>query len=349
MADPDSVEVPAPEPAPARETDAAQGAFTVSLANFDGPFDLLLGLIAKREMDVTAVALSAVTDEFLSYVRGLSHHRALDESSNFILIAATLLDLKAAQLLPGGEIESEEDFAALEARDLLFARLLQYRAFKHIAGHIAEQIQQHADRFPRQPGVHPGLSDLLPELVFKTTPEDLRAIAERAFARPAMEPDHIRFEHLHAQSVDIAEEMAVMTRMLREAGAVSFTELIQGAQSRLVVVVRFLGLLELYRDRDVAFEQQAPLGELTVTWSGPAAGEIPAMERAAAEWEAGETRVPPADAQSNPEPNPDPNHESSHEPQHELSREPNHELSREPQIPGPAHPDTPTKERSSDD
>ncbi|WP_051501326.1 ScpA family protein [Nesterenkonia sp. AN1] len=102
--------------------------FTVSLTNFDGPFDLLLGLIAKREMDVTAVALAAVTDEFIGYVRGLSHHQALDESSNFILIAATLLDLKAAQLLPGGEVESQEDVAALEARDLLFARLLQYRA-----------------------------------------------------------------------------------------------------------------------------------------------------------------------------------------------------------------------------
>ncbi|MGJ9426387.1 segregation and condensation protein A [Nesterenkonia halotolerans] len=289
MADTDSVE------APALEAGATQGAFTVSLANFDGPFDLLLGLIAKREMDVTAVALSAVTDEFLDYVRGLSHDRALDESSNFILIAATLLDLKAAQLLPGGEIESEEDFAALEARDLLFARLLQYRAFKHIAGHIAEQIQQHSDRFPRQPGTHPELAQLLPELVFKTTPEDLKAIAERAFARPAMEPDHVRFEHLHAQTVDIAAEIAVMTQLLRETGTASFTELITGAESRLVVVVRFLGLLELYRDRDVAFEQDSPLGELRVTWSGPAAGEIPAMQRAAAEWDETQQneRLPP--------------------------------------------------------
>ncbi|MGJ9407392.1 segregation and condensation protein A [Nesterenkonia aurantiaca] len=262
---------------------AATG-FTVSLTNFDGPFDLLLGLIAKREMDVTAVALAAVTDEFIGYVRGLSHHQALDESSNFILIAATLLDLKAAQLLPGGEVESQEDVAALEARDLLFARLLQYRAFKHIAGHIADQIQAHSDRFPRQPGTHPELAQLLPELVFKTTPEDLKTIAERAFARPAMEPDHIRFEHLHSHTVDIRAEMAVMTALLREAGAASFTELIRESESRLVVVVRFLGLLELYRDRDVEFEQDAPLGELRVLWSGPASGEIAALDRAAAEW-----------------------------------------------------------------
>nr|WP_281366312.1 segregation/condensation protein A [Nesterenkonia sandarakina] len=241
-------------------------------------------MIAKREMDVTAVAISAVTDEFISYVRGLSHHQALDESSNFILVAATLLDLKAAQLLPGGEVEAEEDIAALEARDLLFARLLQYRAFKHIAGHLAEQIQTHSDRFPRQPGSHPELTRLLPELVFKTTPEDLKVIAEHAFARPEMEPDHIRFEHLHSHAVDIRAEMAVMTALLREAGELRFTELIREAESRLVVVVRFLGLLELYRDRDVSFEQETPLGELRVIWSGPATGSIAALDRAAAEW-----------------------------------------------------------------
>lgn len=291
-------------PAEAGPDAPAATGFTVSLANFDGPFDLLLGLIAKREMDVTAVAISAVTDEFISYVRGLSHHQALDESSNFILIAATLLDLKAAQLLPGGQVESEEDIAALEARDLLFARLLQYRAFKHIAGHLAEQIQAHSDRFPRQPGTHPELAQLLPELVFKSTPEDLKTIAERAFARPAMEPDHIRFEHLHSHAVDIRAEMAVMTALLREAGAASFTELIREAESRLVVVVRFLGLLELYRDRDVAFEQDAPLGELRVIWSGPASGEVAALDRAAAEW-AEPPATPDAQAAAAPKETPD--------------------------------------------
>lgn len=263
--------------------------FTVSLENFDGPFDLLLGLIAKRQMDVTTVALSAVTDEFLGYVRQLSHEKALDESSNFILVAATLLDLKAAQLLPSGEVESEEDIAALEARDLLFARLLQYRAFKEIAAHLNASIEQNTGRFARLPGTDPELSGVMPELVWTTSPEDLRAIAEKAFARPAVEPDHVRLEHLHAHAVSVREEMATMTSLLREAGELSFSQLVADADNRLVVVVRFLGLLELFRDREVEFAQEAPLSELTVTWSGSEEGEAQAAARAAQEWgEAGE-------------------------------------------------------------
>lgn len=258
--------------------------FQVSLENFDGPFDLLLGLIAKRQMDVTTVALSSVTDEFLAYVRELSHERALDESSNFILIAATLLDLKAAQLLPSGEVESEEDIAALEARDLLFARLLQYRAFKQIAVHIQQAVERNETRFPRQPGIDPELAGLMPELVWKTTPEDLKAIAEKVFARPAIEPDDIRLEHLHAHAVSIGEEMAAMTAALRAAGTASFSDLVADAANRLVVVVRFLGLLELFRDRDVELQQESPLGELTITWSGSASGETEAVHRAEEEW-----------------------------------------------------------------
>lgn len=262
----------------------AVSGFQVSLENFDGPFDLLLGLIAKRQMDVTTVALSSVTDEFLAYVRELSHEKALDESSNFILIAATLLDLKAAQLLPSGEVESEEDIAALEARDLLFARLLQYRAFKQIAAHIQQAVEQNETRFPRQAGIDPELAGLMPELIWKTTPEDLKAIAEKAFARPAIEPEDIRLEHLHAHTVSIGEEMAAMTAALRAAGTVSFSDLVADAASRLVVVVRFLGLLELFRDRDVELQQESPLGELTITWSGSASGESEAVHRAEEEW-----------------------------------------------------------------
>ena len=265
------------------EAESTSG-FSVSLENFDGPFDLLLGLIAKRQMDVTTVALSAVTDEFVAYVRELSHEKALDESSNFILIAATLLDLKAAQLLPSGEVESEEDIAALEARDLLFARLLQYRAFKQIAGHIRQAAEQNEGRHPRLPGTDPELAGLMPELVFKTTPQDLAAIAQKAFARPAAEPDDVRLEHLHAHAVNIREEMGTMTAALRAAGTVSFSELVADAANRLVVVVRFLGLLELFRDRDVEMEQETPLGELTVTWSGAQSGETDALSRAEEEW-----------------------------------------------------------------
>ena len=258
--------------------------FTVSLENFDGPFDLLLGLIAKRRMDVTKVALAGVTDEFLAYVRGLDHRRALDESSHFILVAATLLDLKAAELLPSGEVESEEDIAALEARDLLFARLLQYRAFKQIAEHIRTAADQNSGRFPRRPGTDPELAGLMPELRWKTTLEDLKAVAEKAFARPAMEPDDVRLEHLHTHAVNIREEMSAMTDLLRRSGTLAFTDLVADVENRLVVVVRFLGLLELFRDRDVELQQDAPLSALTVTWAGAEDGETAAARRAVEEW-----------------------------------------------------------------
>ena len=295
------------------EAEEGFGGFTVTLENFDGPFDLLLSLIARRQMDVTTVALSVVTDEFIAYVRQLSaaktgrklpeegedsagqaapspEHRpvpghsgapqralfsaqALEESSHFILIAATLLDLKAAQLLPGSDVESEEDIAALEARDLLFARLLQYRAFKEIAAHVHERLDLNAQRFPRVPGAHPDLADVIPELIWKTPPEELRAIAEKAFARPAVEPDDVGLDHLHTHPVTVREEMATMAVRLRSAGQLSFRELVSDAASRLVVVVRFLGLLELYRELDIELEQDSPLTELLVVWNGTAGQE----------------------------------------------------------------------------
>ncbi|GAA1819497.1 segregation and condensation protein A [Nesterenkonia flava] len=262
------------------EPESSSG-FRVSLEGFDGPFDLLLGLIAKRRMDVTKVALAEVTDEFLAYVRTLEPSRALDESSNFVFVAATLLDLKIAQLLPGAEVESEEDIAALEARDLLFARLLQYRAFKQIAEHIETAAADNAGRFPRRAGEHPDLAGLLPELVWNTTAEDLKALAERAFLRQEIEPDHVKLEHLHAHAVNVREEMVAMTAQLQASGRASFAELTAQAQNRLVVVVRFLGLLELFRDRQIDFTQESPLGELTVTWTGEAQGADAGAEAAA--------------------------------------------------------------------
>lgn len=283
------------------EVESTSG-FTVSLDNFDGPFDLLLGLIARRRMDVTTVALAEVTDEFVAYVRRLSAEAgvdgggyspaALEESSHFILVAATLLDMKAVQLLPGAEVESEEDVAALEARDLLFARLLQYRAFKQIAEHLDRRLDAQSGRHPRRPGTDPQLGGLLPELVWRTSPEDLAAIAEKAFARPTIEPDDVHLDHLHAHAVDIREEMRTMTHRLRSSGRLEFSELVSDAASRLVVVVRFLGLLELFRDRDVELAQESPLGELMVTWAGTEGGETAAARRAAAEWGEGDAEAP---------------------------------------------------------
>lgn len=285
----------------AAELEGGSG-FTVSLENFDGPFDLLLGLIAKREMDVTTLALATVTDEFVAYVRRLSADagvedghfspKALEESSSFVLVAATLLDLKAAQLLPSGEVDSEEDLAALEARDLLFARLLQYRAFKVIASQMRSTFDDNAMRFPREPGVDPQLAGLLPDLVWKTPADDLRAIAEKAFSRPEMEPDDVAMDHLHAHVVNVSEEISAMTRRLRASTRLTFTELVGDAESRLVVVVRFLGLLELFRDQDVELDQESPLGELVVTWAGSSQSGTEMSEagagtlrRAAQEWD----------------------------------------------------------------
>lgn len=247
--------------------------FSVTLDAFSGPFDLLLGLIAKRQMDVTTVALAEVTDEFIAYVRTLDDDRALEESSQFVFVAATLLDLKIAQLLPGGQVEDEEDIAVLEARDLLFARLLQYRAFKEIAAQIGQAAEDQRGRFPRRPGTHPDLAGMMPELVFKTGPEDLKALAERALARQSMEPDHVRLEHLHAPEVSVEVEKAVMTDRLRQVGGCTFAELVVDPDSgeplaRIVVVVRFLALLELFRDRQVDLNQLQPLGLLDVRWAG---------------------------------------------------------------------------------
>ncbi|WP_120004997.1 segregation and condensation protein A [Nesterenkonia muleiensis] len=258
--------------------------FTVSLEGFDGPFDLLLGLITKRKMDVTKVALAEVTDEFITYVRTLDAQRALEESSNFVFVAATLLDMKLVQLLPGSELESQEDISALEARDLLFARLLQYKAFKQIAEQMGAAAAENAGRFPRRPGEHPDMAELLPELVWNTTAEDLKAMAERALLRQQKEPDHVGLEHLHAHAVNVREEMMAMTEQLRAAGTCGFQELVADAENRLVVVVRFLGLLELFRDRAVEFDQKVPLGELTITWSGHDGAEG-ALDRAAEEWD----------------------------------------------------------------
>lgn len=280
---------------PEAEVESHAG-FTVSLQGFDGPFDLLLGLIAKRKMDVTKVALAEVTDEFIAYVRTLDAQKALDESSNFVFVAATLLDLKIAQLLPGAQVESEEDIAALEARDLLFARLLQYRAFKQIAEQLNTAVSENAGRFPRRPGVHPDLAGLLPELVWNTTAADIKALAERAFSRKELEPDHVKLEHLHAHAVNVREEMALMTQQLRAAGESTFTELVAEADNRLVVVVRFLGLLELYRDRQVEFDQEVPLGELLVRWSGTDDDAASSASRAAAEWDQDDQEEEPDDS-----------------------------------------------------
>ncbi|WP_442860719.1 segregation and condensation protein A [Arthrobacter sp. zg-Y750] len=255
-----------------------RGGFEVRLANFTGPFDVLLGLISKHELDITEIALAAVTDEFLGYIRelfGTGPEVALDEASEFLVIAATLLDLKAARLLPAGDVEDEEDVALLEARDLLFARLLQYKAFKEMASRMGERLQEEARRFPRQVSLDPHFAAMLPELIWRTTPRQFADLAERALQPRDEQPPTVGLEHLHAPKTSVREQAGIIAGRLFAEGAATFAALVSDADGP-VAVARFLALLEMFRDGTVSFEQQAPLGELRITWTGgdPSARDI---------------------------------------------------------------------------
>lgn len=263
--------------------------FEVHLDVFSGPFDLLLGLISKHRLDITEIALAQVTDEFVAHIR--AHREAdddwdLSQASEFVLVAATLLDLKAARLLPQTGPEDEEDLALIEARDLLFARLLQYRAFKDIADTFGERMAQTGRMTARQAGLEPQFAALLPELVMGVTPEQLAAVAARALTPRT--PPSVGLEHLHAPAVSVREQAAVMGRRLREQGSCSFRSLVADAQSTLVIVARFLALLELYREAAIAFEQSEALAELTVRWTGAPEGDIDVSDEFDADGPSGE-------------------------------------------------------------
>jgi segregation and condensation protein A len=246
--------------------------FVLRLDNFEGPFDLLLSLISRHQLDVTEVALSQVTDEFLAYARAGAAGSPegsgwdLEQTSAFLLVAATLLDLKAARLLPRAEVEDEEDLALLEARDLLFARLLQYRAFKQVAAVLEDRLAAEGRRFPRTVGLEERFAALLPEVLLGLGPEELAALASRAL-QPKPVPE-VSLEHLHAPVVSVREQAGVVLERVRHAGSVSFRALCGDAPDALTRVARFLSLLELFRDGAVGFEQVTPLGELTVRWTG---------------------------------------------------------------------------------
>ena len=249
--------------------------FSVHLENFDGPFDLLLQLISRHRMDITDVAIATVTDEFISYIRELEKTEAgwkLDHASEFVVVAATLLDLKAARLLPSGQIDDEEDLALLEARDLLFARLLQYRAFKEIASILSERILEQEKTFARSVSLDPVFASLLPEVLIGVTPERFAAIANRVLT-PKTAPT-LSVEHLHLPLVSVAAEALGVVSALRRHKTMSFRALVSDAANTLVVVARFLALLELFKEGSVRFEQVVALGELQITWVGSVEGEI---------------------------------------------------------------------------
>lgn len=269
-----------------------RGSFEVHLDVFSGPFELLLGLIAKHKLDVTEIALARVTDEFMAHLRALQASEPawdLGQTSEFLLVAATLLDIKAARLLPDTRETDEDDLELIEARDLLFARLLQYRAFKDVADHVEATMATTGRMTPRQAGLEPHLATLLPELVMNVTPEQLAMVAARTLT--PKEPETVGLTHLHASAVSVREQALLVVDRLRTEGTLSFRTLVRDADSTLMVVARFLALLELFRDQQVVFDQAEALGELDVRWTGSDEGTVDV----GAEFDEGEAPPPSPD------------------------------------------------------
>ena len=242
-------------------------AFRVRVGGFDGPFDLLLALIGRRELDVTELALSAVTDEFLAHLDRLGDDVDLDQASGFLVVGATLLDAKIAGLLPQGEVVDAEAVAMLEARDLLFARLLQYRAYREATAWFSDALdiesRRHAHRGTQEERQRPPAPP--PEV-----PLDLAAFALLAAqALAPKDPPAVRTDHLHGSLVSLRAQAAEVVAVLRRGSTASFVDLAGAGAERPVVVARFLAVLELHRLGAVAFEQLEPLGALLVRWTPP--------------------------------------------------------------------------------
>ena len=245
--------------------------FNVKLNQFEGPFDLLLSLIAKHELEVTALSLHIVTDDFLQYIKNQGSEWDLDEATEFLVIAATLLDLKTARLLPSGEVEDEEDIARLEARDLLFARLMQYKAFKDVSFWLNDQLSIESKRFARSVSLEPQFANLLPEVLLGLGPNELARLAAKAMEVKTI--PSISLSHLHAPAISVREQAGIIVERLRRVGATTFRSLISGVEVP-VVVARFLAVLELFRESQITLEQESPLADLYIRWVGAEQGEI---------------------------------------------------------------------------
>ncbi len=267
---------PPAETPPAEPTEPSRGRFTVKLSNFEGPFDLLLQLISQHELDVTEVALHQVTDDFIAHLRQAGDAWNLDETTEFLVVAATLLDLKAARLVPTGDVEDEEDLALLEARDLLFARLLQYRAYKQVAALFAELEAGALRRYPRSVALEDRFQSLLPEVMLGVSPARFADLAAAVF-RPKPPPT-VSIDHLHMGKVSVREHVAVLRVKLATTGRATFADLVADCEHSIEVVARFLGLLDLYKENVILFHQEEALAELNVEWTGGSLEDITAAE-----------------------------------------------------------------------
>ena len=284
-------------PADADLPSSVRPGFSVKVGDFEGPFDLLLQLISKHKLEVTELALHLVTDEFIGYIRGQGSEWDLDEASGFLVVAATLLDLKAARLLPSGEVEDEDDLALLEARDLLFARLLQYRAYKEVSALFADRMLHASRRFPRTVGLEPQFAELLPEVLIGIGADQFAALAAKALAPKPIE--EVSISHVHVQRVSVREQAGIVIDRLRRHRTATFRSLVADCDSTLLVIGRFLALLELYREQVVAFEQLTPLGDLTIRWTGDDETEVEVTDEFDVEREI--DREPDVDADSSDE------------------------------------------------
>ena len=284
-------------PADADLPSSVRPGFSVKVGDFEGPFDLLLQLISKHKLEVTELALHLVTDEFIGYIRGQGSEWDLDEASGFLVVAATLLDLKAARLLPSGEVEDEDDLALLEARDLLFARLLQYRAYKEVSALFADRMLHASRRFPRTVGLEPQFAELLPEVLIGIGADQFAALAAKALAPKPIE--EVSISHVHVQRVSVREQAGIVIDRLRRQRTATFRSLVADCDSTLLVIGRFLALLELYREQVVAFEQLTPLGDLTIRWTGDDETEVEVTDEFDVEREI--DREPDVDADSSDE------------------------------------------------
>jgi segregation and condensation protein A len=251
------------------EDSAGAPGFSVTLGVFEGPFDLLLSLISKHQLDITDVALSQVTDDFIGYIKELGGD--LEQTTHFLLVASTLLDLKTARLLPQGDVEDEEDLALLEARDLLFARLMQYRAFKQVASLISVRLEEEQRRHARSVTLEPRFAELLPEVIVSIGPADLAMLAA-ATLEPKPVPV-LSLAHLHAPRVSVREQAHLVVDRLRRQGSTTFRALAADADV-VTTVARFLAVLELFREGVLSFDQATPLGDLHLRWTGTDEGDI---------------------------------------------------------------------------
>ncbi|MDB6566710.1 segregation and condensation protein A [Bifidobacterium longum] len=252
--------------------ESATSGFRVNLEVYSGPFDALLGMIANNKLELTEVSLSSITEEFLTYVRGLDFTKNMDEASAFLDIASILVEAKSVAILPGGE-DSQHDEQSLEAlreRDLLFARLLQYRAYKQAAGDFRARIAANSGRFPHPAAMDEGIAAMLPELVWTLTPLELAQLAAQVIANaPASE---VSIHQLHVPLVDLrAQSLVVRDRLiaaLESKGdqSISFSELTRDCTSRIEVVARFMAVLVFFKQGVLQYQQDGPFAELHLRW-----------------------------------------------------------------------------------